>query len=170
MWEQVNAALSQSLTRVLTALAGIIPGMLALLVSVLVASLVGWLLAATVSQILRWVRFDQSMERLGLDTLAEWSPGRSPTRLVVRLVRWVSLLVGILVGLAALDPTLMSTIAERMMGYVPHVFVAVLLLLAGGVLARFLARGVLIGAVNLQLGSARLLSLGVKWLVLVLTA
>lgn len=170
MWEQVNAALSQSLTRVLTALAGIIPGMLALLVSVLVASLVGWLLAATVSQILRWVRFDQSMERLGLDTLAEWSPGRSPTRLVARLVRWVSLLVGILVGLAALDPTLMSTIAERMMGYVPHVFVAVLLLLAGGVLARFLARGVLIGAVNLQLGSARLLSLGVKWLVLVLTA
>ena len=36
--------------------------------------------------------------------------------------------------------------------------------------ARFLARNVLIGAVNMQIQSARLLSLGVKWLVLVLAA
>jgi hypothetical protein len=37
-------------------------------------------------------------------------------------------------------------------------------------IARFLARSILIGAVNLQLQYARFLSLGVKWLVLVLTA
>jgi hypothetical protein len=35
--------------------------------------------------------------------------------------------------------------------------------------ARFLARSVLIGAVNAQLQYARFLSMGVKWLVLVLT-
>ena len=81
----------------------------------------------------------------------------------------MTLLLGVLVGLAALDPMLMPRFAERLIEYVPNVFVAVLLLLGGGILARFLARGVLIGAVNLQLQSARLLSLGVKWLVLVLT-
>jgi hypothetical protein len=37
------------------------------------------------------------------------------------------------------------------------------------VVARFLSRSVLIGAVNMNLHYARLLSLGVKWLVLVLT-
>jgi hypothetical protein len=38
------------------------------------------------------------------------------------------------------------------------------------VIARFLSRSVLIGAVNMNVQYARLLSLGVKWLVLVLTA
>ena len=37
------------------------------------------------------------------------------------------------------------------------------------IVARFVARNVLISAVNMQLQFARLLSLGVKWLVLVLT-
>lgn len=169
MWEQVNAALRQSLDRVLTALAGFIPGILALLVSVIIGAGLGWLLAVIVQQLLRWARFDQNLDRLGLETVAEWSPGRSPSRLIARLVFWVMMLIGVLVGLAALDATLMSSVAERLMSYVPHVFVAVLLILAGSVLARYLARGVLISAVNLQLQSARLLSLGVKWMVIVFT-
>jgi hypothetical protein len=48
--------------------------------------------------------------------------------------------------------------------------VAILLLVGGVLLARSLARGVLIGAVNMQIQSPRLLSVGVKWLVLVLAA
>jgi len=47
---------------------------------------------------------------------------------------------------------------------------AIFLLFVGNLVARFLARSVLIGAVNAQLQYARFLSLGVKWLVLVLTA
>jgi len=43
------------------------------------------------------------------------------------------------------------------------------LLIIGTLAARFLARSVLIGAVNMNLHYARLLSQGVKWLVLVLT-
>ncbi len=170
MWEQVNAALSSSLTEVLTTLAGLLPGIAALLLSVLAAALVGGLIAALIGQVLRWFRFDQNLDRVGLGSLADWSPARSPTRLVTRLVFWVALLLGILVGFAALDATLMPLVAERMVTYVPNLFVAVLLLIAGRMLARFLARGVLVTAVNLQLQSARLLSLGVKWLVMILAA
>jgi len=42
-------------------------------------------------------------------------------------------------------------------------------LICGLLVSRFLARSVLISAVNMQIQSARLLSLGVKWLVMVLT-
>ena len=38
----------------------------------------------------------------------------------------------------------------------------------GGIIARYLARSVLIGAVNMNLQYARLLSVGVRWLVIVL--
>lgn len=170
MWDQVNEALRQSVGRVLTTLAGVLPGVVALLVSVLVAALLGWILARLAERVLRWFRFDQRLDRLGLDTLAEWSPARSPARLVGRLCFWAVLLLGMLVGLAALDATLVATMAGRLVTYLPNVFAAALLLAAGVVLARFLARGVLISAVNLQLQSARLISLGVKWMVLVLTA
>ncbi len=58
----------------------------------------------------------------------------------------------------------------RLFAYFPNLLAAILLLVAGSVVARFLARGVLIGAVNMNVQYARLLSVGVKWLVLVLTA
>ena len=45
---------------------------------------------------------------------------------------------------------------------------ALVVLIAGSIVARFLARSVLIGAVNMNLQYARLLSVGVKWLVTVL--
>ncbi len=170
MWDRVNDALRESVGRVLTTLASFLPGVVALLVSVLVAAGLGWILARLAERVLRWFRFDQRLDRWGLETLAEWSPSRSPTRLVARLVYWSVMLFGALVGLAALDATLVSTMAGRLLTYLPNVFVAALLVAVGVVLARFLARGVLIGAVNLQLQSARLISLGVKWMVLVLTA
>jgi hypothetical protein len=170
MWDQVDDALRQSVGRVFTSFASFLPGVVALLVSVLVAAAIGWLLSAVSSRALRWVRFDQRLERVGFEALAEWSPSRSPSRLVGRLIFWVVLLFGMLVGLAALDATLMSTMAGRLLTFLPNLFVAVVLLVAGGVLARLLSRGVLISAVNMHIQSAQLISLGVKWLVLILTA
>jgi hypothetical protein len=59
---------------------------------------------------------------------------------------------------------------NSLLPYLTHVVGAAILLIAGTLIARFLARSVLIGAVNEQLQYARFLSLGIKWLVLVLTA
>lgn len=51
---------------------------------------------------------------------------------------------------------------------VPRLVVSLIVVGVGGLLARYVARTVLIGAVNLQIHSARLLSLAARWLVLVL--
>src|SRR5262249_45099132 len=56
----------------------------------------------------------------------------------------------------------------ELFNYLPHVVAAGLVLLIGDLIARFLARSVLIGAVNMNLQYARLLSTGVKWMILVL--
>ena len=169
MWSQIDDALRESLRRVLTSLAGLLPGLVALLLSVILAVLLGTLARWILVGMLRAFRFDQRLERWGASALAEWSPARSPTLLVGRLVHWMLVLLGAMVGLAALDATLMTTMTGRLGTYLPNVFVAVVLMIIGSVLARFLSRGVLISAVNMQLQSARLMSLGVKWLVLLLT-
>ncbi len=169
MWNQINYALRDSLSRVLSSLASLVPGLLALLVSVLLAVLLGALARWIVVRILSVFKFDQRLERWGASALADWSPRNSPTLLVGRLVHWMFVLLGAMVGLAAFDATLMTTLLGRLGTYLPNVFIAVILIIAGTVLARFLSRGVLISAVNMQLQSARLISLGVKWLVLLLT-
>lgn len=170
MWSQINDALQQSFGRVLTFLANLLPGLLAMLLSVVLAAIIGFLVRWLLVRMLSSLRFDDRLERWGASAVAEWSPSRSPTQLAGRLAYWMVVLLGAMVGLAALDATIMNSMLVRLGTYLPNVFVAVLLVVIGTVLARFLSRSVLISAVNMQIQSARLMSLGVKWLVLVLTA
>jgi hypothetical protein len=86
------------------------------------------------------------------------------------LVFWVFVVIGIAVGADAFGASSHSGIAEGLLAYLPRLIGAGVILLVGNIVARFLSRGVLIGAVNMNLQYARLLSLGIKWLVLVLTA
>jgi hypothetical protein len=122
-----------------------------------------------VRRTLRRVQFDNRVDRWGFAGLAEWSPSRSPTLLVSRAVFWTVVLAGTGVGGAAVDGGLVSTLFARAAAYVPNVVTALVVLAAGSFIARFVARSVLITAVNMQVQSAQLLSLGVKWLVLVFT-
>ncbi|HUO30219.1 MAG TPA: hypothetical protein VMU80_13445 [Bryobacteraceae bacterium] len=170
MWKQVNEALTEATRRVITGVANILPGMLALVLAVLGSCLVAVILKWLLERSLRSINFDARLEQWGLSALAEWSPGKSPTRLAGRVVAWATILLGLLVGLGALEAGLASQLVLQVFDYLPNAFAALVLLFFGSLVARYLARGVLIGAVNMQMQSARLLSLGVKWLVLVLTA
>ena len=117
---------------------------------------------------LRSIDFDERVVRWGFPDLAEWSPGRSPSLLFIRIVSWTIFILGLLAGISALDATLPSMLVVRLFGYIPNVLAALIVFAVGLFAARFLGRSVLISAVNMRLQSARLLSLGVKWLVLVL--
>lgn len=168
MWEQINEILNQSATQITAGVARFLPGLLALIVVLLLAVLVGWFVSALLRRSLRSVNFDARLDQWGFSGLAEWSPSKSPTLLVARLARWTIILLGLLVGANALGADLTSRLVVLLFAYLPNVVAAILVLAVGTFVARFLGRGVLISAVNLQIQSARLLSLGVKWLVLVL--
>src|SRR6201995_4501237 len=176
MGQQIEFALRQSMHRVLVVLVSFLPGLLAFLVAVLLFALIGAIIAAVVRRVLALARFD---ERLGRGTgnsapasLFEWTSNQPPSRLVSRAIFWLCALVGVAVGISAFGASYSSDsqVPIFLLPYLTHVIGAVLILFAGTVIARFLARSVLIGAVNAQLQYARILSLGVKWLVLVLTA
>lgn len=170
MWSQVTDALNQSLTSVLTSIARLLPGVIALLMSLAVAAVLGWLLAMLTRRVLTGLDFDRRMASWGPSDVTGWAGGRSPTLLLARAVWWGMLVLGILVGTAAFDPTLTSQLTVRLFGSVMNLVVAVLLLAVGTVVARFLSESVLITLVNMKVQQARLLSLGVKWLVLIMAA
>jgi hypothetical protein len=172
MSQQITAALRESMHRALVKLASFLPGLLALLLAVVVFTLIGALLASLVRRILVAARFDQRFAGNQAANVADWSPRHSPTVLVARTIFWAFVLCGLLIGISAFDASFAanSQFSGMLIPYLTHWASAILILLAGSVIARFLARSVLIGAVNLQLQYARFLSLGIKWLVIVLAA
>jgi hypothetical protein len=169
MWNQVSGTLSNSMAQAMGRFASLLPGILAFLVAVVLFSLIGWLLAWVVRRILIALHFDDRLGR-GTEAVTEWSPRQTPAGLAARLVFWVFVVIGIGVGADAFGASSHSRIAEGLLAYLPRLIGAGVILLVGNIVARFLSRGVLIGAVNMNLQYARLLSLGIKWLVLVLTA
>jgi hypothetical protein len=168
MWEQVKQALVQSTTRFLTRFADLLPGIAALIVALFLSVIVAWMLAIIARRLLASVHFDERLGRWGFTSLAEWSPMNSPTRLVSRSLAILVIVSGFLIGVATFDFEWTYLFVQSIFAYIPNVLAAALVLLVGNIIARFLARGVLIGGVNLNLQYARLLSLGVKWLVIVL--
>jgi hypothetical protein len=169
MWNQAQQALNQSMARMLSQFANLLPGVMALIVALLISVAVAWILATVLRRSLAGIHFDERVAGWGLPSVAEWSPSKSPTLLVIRSVTWIIILIGFLVGIAAFDANLTSQLVRNLFAYLPNVLGAVLVILVGSIIARFLARSVLIGAVNMNLHFARLLSAGVKWLVIVLT-
>src|SRR5580658_5184310 len=168
MWDEVGQALSHSMTKMLSQVASLLPGIVALMTALLVSALIAWAVAAILRRSLAGFEFDRRVAQWGFPTLTEVSPSSSPTLLVTRAIACAIILIGFLIGFSAFDGALPSQFVIRLFAYLPDVMAAIVVLSAGSIVARFLARSVLIGAVNMNLQYARLLSVGVKWLVTVL--
>jgi hypothetical protein len=171
MWEQVEFALHASLARVLTKVAVLLPAVLSLIVAVLICGLIGFLLASLVRRILVGLRFDERVSLNSSGRMFQWSPLQVPSLIVSRVIFWSFIFLGMVLGVAAFAAAYSPSeqLADQLYPYLTRMVSAIILFLAGTLAARFLARSVLIGAVNMNLQYARLLSQGVKWLVMVLT-
>jgi hypothetical protein len=168
IWHHMSLALQQSVFRVLSLFIAVLPGILAIFVALTLFTLIGMGLSWVLRTGLTFLKFDERLNRES----SEWAPSSSPTALIARAAFWACVLLGLIIGVSAFDASYATgaPLPISMLPYLTHMVGAILLLIAGTLIARFLARSVLIGAVNAQLQYARFLSLGVKWLVLVLTA
>ena len=169
VWRHMSDALHQSLYRVLTLLIAVLPGILAFFVALMIFAVAGATISWVLRRCLTWAKFDLRIARKGG---TDWAPASSPTEIIARVAFWVCVLLGLIIGVSAFDASyaIGTTLPISLLPYLTHAVGAALLLMAGILIARYLARSVLISAVNAQLQYARFLSLGVKWLVLVLTA
>lgn len=172
MWEQIEKALHDSLVRVLTEIATLLPALLSLLLAVAFCGALGFLFSWILRKLLVASRFDERMKaNRPASILQWWSPSQGFALTLSRIVFWLGILLGLVLGIAAFDAAYSPSThsVAQLYPYLTHLVSAVLILLTGTFASRFLARSVLIGAVNMNLQYARLLSQGVKWLVMVLS-
>lgn len=168
MWLQIKEALAQSTTRFLTRFAGLLPGLVAFIVAIVVSLVVAIVLAFLIRRLLDGLEFEKHLSSWGFGSIEDWSPTNRPTLLVARSIAFLVIVIGFVIGIAAFNAQWTTMLAQALFAYIPNIIGAVLVLLVGVIVARFLGRSVLIGAVNMNLQHARLLSVGVKWLVIVL--
>ncbi|HEV3057680.1 MAG TPA: hypothetical protein VGY48_05505 [Vicinamibacterales bacterium] len=166
MWAHVDRILRQATIQVVDQIANFLPGALVALLLLLTAFVIALLARTLLLRALRGLDFDRRAEQWGLAASMAWPSSTSLSQTVARVVYWTILILGLLIGLTALNASIPSRLALSVFEYLPHLLAALMILIVGAVVARFMARSALIGAVNMQIQSARLLSLAVKWLVL----
>jgi cellobiose-specific phosphotransferase system component IIC len=71
-------------------------------------------------------------------------------------------------GINALELAATQNFIAQFFNYLPHLFAAILILVIGYLIAFFLGQATLIGAVNAQMESAKLLSRSVRWFIIIL--
>jgi len=147
------------------------PNLLAMLLLLLVGTLAAGAVRFALAFLLPRFGVDRFAERSGLGDVARRAGlTRRPSRTISQAAAWVVLAVFMLLAVAALNVRVAVDLVSRAFAWLPHLLVAIALLVAGGLLAGFARRSVLIAAVNAGLPSARLLASGAHAALIVLFA
>lgn len=148
-------------------LKAVVPGVLAMLTLLVIGVLVGWIAGTVLARLARAVDLDGRSREWGL-TAALLRAGiqRAPSEALRLCVFGGTFVVFATIGIDALAIPGMPGATGILMGLLPRVLAALLILVVGWLTANFLAQAALITAVNAGLPEARLLARLARWAVL----
>jgi hypothetical protein len=170
MWIEVGRVLSQAFERLGSVLVADLPALVAMFLVLAGALVLAALVRGLLRRVLSRMGFDRRAREWGVTTGRSLARNHEPSWLVARGAFWFVIVAGIAVALDVLGSSTTTALGLGILAFLPRLLVGILIFLVGLGAARFLERSVLIGAVNRQIQQARALALGVKWLVLVLSA
>ena len=112
------------------------------LIGALVILIVGWIVARLIhrafQRLLKAVGLDTLLERAGLSDRLQ-AAGYTATDLAARAIYWIALLVVFLLTAEALDVDYLSDILTGLIGYLPLVVVAIVIVIVAAAVGAFLA-------------------------------
>jgi hypothetical protein len=170
MWDRVGDVFEEAMSRLGAVLAADLPGIVAMLIVILCAIIAAFIVRGVLRFALARIGFDRRAREWGMTTGRNLEPHHEPSWLVARGAFWVVVATGVALALAVLGASTTSLLGLSLLGFLPRLVVAAIVLLVGIGAGRFLERAVLIGAVNQGIRQARVVAWGVKWVVLVLAA
>ncbi|TLY38412.1 MAG: hypothetical protein E6K60_00995 [Nitrospirae bacterium] len=149
----------------------LLPNVLAMTIILSVGWGLAWIIAYLAHRVLRMVGLDNLSDHLGVSVaLARGGVKSDPSYLVGRAVYWMVLLFAMIAGLSALNLHPFNQFAQSLLAYVPHLLMAILIVMAGYLLSNFVSQTVLIGAVNAGVPPARILAACSRWAVQLIAA
>ncbi|MFO0698223.1 MAG: hypothetical protein U0236_03255 [Nitrospira sp.] len=148
-----------------------IPKLMALASFILLGVLVGLMIKVILHRLLRAARVDVLSERWGLQAALGKAGLKQPlSQVVARVAFWTVFVIFVFMGVDALDLPATAGLMGHLLGFLPSVVAAGLLVLVGVLLANFFAEATLIATVNAQIQEARLIATLVRWGIFLFTA
>ncbi len=114
----------ESLRNMLDTLIGIIPEVVVFIVILVIGWIVAKLLEKVVDKILSRVGFDRAVERSGIH---RWMGSYDPSRFFSRLVYYAILLIALQMAFNVFGPNPVSNVIDLIVAFLPHLFVALLI-------------------------------------------
>jgi len=145
-----------------------LPGLL----TALILFIIGWIIAVAlgkiVEQIIRGIKADQALEKLGFKSIMDKAGLKLDTgRFFEELVRWFIILVALMVAVDILGLSQVTMLLQRILLYIPQVIVAALILLAGVLIASFLEKIVVASVEAANLKQSSFVGTLTKWFTLI---
>ncbi|MBA3890789.1 MAG: hypothetical protein H0X64_09665 [Gemmatimonadaceae bacterium] len=138
----------------------LIPALLGALIIVFAGYLLAKVLEKIVERFLRKIRFNQLMERGGVMQAVERSGSQlNPVKVLANLVFWLVMFAVILIAANALGLESLASVFSDLVGYVPDVIAAIVIILVGLVLGNFVG-GLIAASVGALQGGRALARIG----------
>jgi uncharacterized oligopeptide transporter (OPT) family protein len=167
MQEMIVNELTQAVQEFARAFARFLPRLIVLVIIAFVGWVIAYLLKLFVRSILRLINFDRLSENAGASQLLAKAALPSSSELVSRFVFWVAWLGFVLLGVSVLGILGLQEQIAHFFLFLPRLFVALFILFFGLLAASFFSRAALLGAVNANLPSPRLLSISARAIIIV---
>jgi hypothetical protein len=143
-----------------------LPNLLTAVLILLFGLLAGWLTRLVLTRFFTVVKLDGFSERSGLKLMLSRGGLSVPlSALLARIIGGLVVFVFLLISLDSLELNIIRSLIEKLFGYLPNIFVAVVIVFLGGMAGNFLGRAALIASVNTGLRMSGLVSRFVKYLV-----
>jgi Conserved TM helix len=118
-----------------TSVANFVPKLVAFLIILLIGWIIARVLRAIVAAVLRKVGFDRLVERGGTKQMLERT-NWDASELIARIVYYAILLIALEVAFGAFGPNPISNILTTIVGWLPKLIVAILIIIVVGAIAR----------------------------------
>jgi Conserved TM helix len=164
-------ALLTSLTSALALIFAFIPKLIGFLIIMLVGWLIAKALGKAVTFLLRKVGFDNFSNRIGL-TRFEQRMGvhLDPADFLGQIVFWFIILIFLVPALESLGLTSITLILNELISYIPNVFVAILILFLGTLLATIVADIVRGAIATAGIGNPNVFAEISRWVIILFAA
>lgn len=164
-WAEI---VTSSLQTLWSGFVNFLPGLLGAIIVFIIGWLIAIVLGKLAAQIIRALRIDQILEKMGFKkSLEKANLKLNSGEFIGELVKWFFIIVFLMAATDILNLPQVTEFLKRILFYIPHLIVAVLILLVAVLIANFLQKLVKASVETAGLRSANFLAAVTKWAILI---
>jgi preprotein translocase subunit Sss1 len=168
MKDTIVQGLEQAYYNLVHMIAEFLPRLVVMMVIIIVGLLVAFAVRHLLRGLLALTKLDRVSEDAGASRVLRMADLPSMTELLSRSIFWITWIGFFLIGISVLGVAGLQEQISRLFRFLPEVFIAILILFLGLIIANFLSRTALLASVNAGLRSPRILSWSIRFVIWIL--